>query len=81
MVQNDAFMIPAIYNNPILYPNYELIIVNRWGDVVYSTKEYDPNGWDGTFQNRPLPSATYYYILRLNLAEGKIVYGEITLIR
>jgi hypothetical protein len=31
--------------------------------------------------NQPLPDGTYYYILRLNVPNGKIEKGDVTIIR
>lgn len=45
----------------------ELIIMNRWGNVVYKEKNFmvtDMQGWDGRDSNgHILPDDTYYYIL------------------
>ena len=78
---NDEFIIPALRDEPEKYPKNELIVINRWGDQVFYAKPYN-NDWRGTNEKgKPLPAATYYYILRLDLAEGDIVRGEVTLIR
>ncbi|GAB5539462.1 MAG: hypothetical protein Salg2KO_15650 [Salibacteraceae bacterium] len=39
-----------------------LTIFNRWGNVVFETKDLD-KAWDGKFQGRELPSDTYYWFL------------------
>jgi gliding motility-associated-like protein len=63
------------------YPENELVIINRWGQVVFQAKPYR-NDWDGKNQsNQDLPAGTYYYILRLNINEGKIQKGDVTIIR
>ena len=55
---NDNFEIVGIE----LYPNNELTIFNRWGNVVYYKKNYH-NEWNGTNLNgEPLPDATYFVI-------------------
>ncbi|HXH18808.1 MAG TPA: gliding motility-associated C-terminal domain-containing protein [Chitinophagales bacterium] len=57
----------------------ELHIFNRWGNVVFEAKPYD-NRWDGKSKNGELlPTATYYYILKLN--DTKVYSGNVTLIR
>lgn len=66
---------------PEKYPNNELIIFNRWGDIVYKAMPYD-NTWNGTNnQEDTLPEGTYYYILRLDLNEGEILRGTVTILR
>ncbi len=63
---NDYLMIDGID----FYPNNELMIFNRWGGIVYETKNYQ-NNWDGysisnmTIGNDKLPVGTYFYMLEL----------------
>jgi gliding motility-associated-like protein len=47
-----------------------LTVFNRWGNEVYSSVNYQ-NDWGGTFKGKPLPSGSYYYVLRVNQAEIK----------
>ena len=69
---NDTFEIPALMQ----YLNFKLEIFNRWGNKVY---DYSNNGnvspiwWDGYSNgrmtlnsNKPLPIATYYYVIDFN---------------
>lgn len=75
--KNDALII----DNLNKYPSNELIIFNRWGDILYKAKPY-ANNWEGTNQSgQPLPEGTYYYLLRLNINDGKILRGDITVLR
>ena len=62
------------------YPESELIIYNRWNDIVFRAKPY-LNNWDGNRNGKPLPAGTYYYILHLNQKEGKTLIGDVTIIR
>lgn len=41
------------------YESSELVIFNRWGRIVYQSKDYK-NDWDGG----NLPDATYFYVLK-----------------
>jgi gliding motility-associated-like protein len=70
-------------DNIELYPDGLVEVFNRWGDRVYSTKSYI-NAWDGAWQgmynNEPLPSATYYYVITLNNGEEPTV-GTVTIVR
>lgn len=78
---NDAFVFDVILENPSQYPESELLVFNRWGDVVYQSKPYN-NDWEGTNQNgQPLPEGTYYYIMRLDIANSEIIRGDITIIK
>lgn len=63
------------------FPDAEVQIFNRWGNKVFEARPYK-NDWDGrTKEGKELPSASYYYILRLHNAAGSIHSGSITLIR
>jgi large repetitive protein len=75
--KNDTWII----DNVDKYPKSELIVFNRWGDIMYRSKPYK-NEWDGTNQQgQPLPEGTYYYVLRLDLNNSKILRGDITILR
>lgn len=57
---NDTWNIKALTT----YNNYELSVFNRYGRIVYATKNYS-KPWDGTFNGNPLPVGTYYYLIDL----------------
>lgn len=62
--------------------SYNLLIFNRWGEVVWESK--DPAiGWDGTFKGQSLPVGVYVYKIELvNLRnETKTYSGHINLLR
>lgn len=78
---NDELVFDELLNTSENYPDNEIIIFNRWGDVVYQAKPYQ-NNWSGTNNSgNELPHATYYYILRLNIANGKIIRGDVTILK
>ncbi len=59
---NDAFVIHGIEG----YRSNQLVVFNRWGNVVYDQLNYK-NTWRGeNQQGEPLPNGTYFVILRLN---------------
>ncbi len=75
--KNDALRIDGLEQ----YPNNELLIFNRWGDILYKAKPYH-NDWQGVNQSgADLPEGTYYYVLRLNVNDGKILRGNMTILR
>lgn len=64
----------------------ELMIFDRWGTMVYVTREIDLaslHGWDGTFNGQQLNPAVFTYIGRLRSADGQEVRvkGDVTLVR
>ncbi len=78
---NDALIFDIMLTNPGDFPNPELVVFNRWGDVVYRQQPYD-NDWRGTNQTGGnLPEGTYYFINRLNLENTDILTGDVTIIR
>jgi gliding motility-associated-like protein len=73
---NDTWIIDNIQ----LYPKMQMQIFNKWGVLVHNLEgDYLP--WDGTQNERPLPSEVYYYILMLNNEENDVLTGNITIIR
>jgi gliding motility-associated-like protein len=60
---NDTWNIPAL----AAYPDFELFVFNRYGEVVYrNSKSHEP--WDGKFKGSPLPIGAYPYLIKLNVA-------------
>jgi gliding motility-associated-like protein len=54
--KNDTFK-PAITGN---LSSYELIIFNRWGQIVFRTSDYR-TGWDGNLKDAPQSSNIFAY--------------------
>lgn len=78
---NETFMFPHLEFKPDDYPDKELIIFNRWGDIIYEAQPYF-NDWSGVDnKGKELPQGTYYYVLRLDIANGVILKGDVTIIR
>jgi len=73
---NDVWDIPGIQ----FYPYNRVIIVNRWGDVVFEDNPYN-NDWTGTHYGAPLPQGTYYYYFALDVNQLDIKIGPITILR
>ena len=54
------------------YPENELHILNRWGNVLVSFKNYkNQTAWDGNFNSDLLPSGAYYYLFQAQDPKGK----------
>lgn len=72
--KNDQFEIPALSN----FPENEIIIVNRWGNLVYQKKGYH-NDWAGEGLNE----GTYFYVLKIKNVSGDwdSYQGYVTLLR
>jgi gliding motility-associated-like protein len=63
-----------------LFPNAEVFVFNRWGKLVFNSKNLSANQWNGTFKGRILPTDSYHYILHLNDG-SKPRSGVISIIR
>jgi gliding motility-associated-like protein len=72
---HDRWEIPNLLD----YPGVTVEVFNRYGQKVFSSNGYS-RPWDGTMNGKPLPLATYYYVI--NLKNGfPPVTGSITIIR
>ncbi|WP_291111867.1 gliding motility-associated C-terminal domain-containing protein, partial [Flavobacterium sp. UBA4120] len=76
--RNEVFIIDNI-EDTVCYPDNTVEIYNRWGVLVFETKNYNngTNVFDGTSQGRStvsqssgLPTGTYYYIVNYTSFDG-----------
>ena len=77
---NDLLVV-AGYQAHEQIPNARINIINRWGQVVYSSSDYH-NDWRGDKDGNsssPLPEGVYYYHLIFNT--GASIMGSRSLIR
>ncbi len=65
--------------NDVFLKNYDLVILNRWGQELYKGKD----GWDGTYKGKKVSPGTYFYIVELeNITDrNTIVKGTVLLIQ
>jgi gliding motility-associated-like protein len=74
---NDAWVIDYID----LFPECEVEIYNRWGDLLFRSVGYK-TPWDGRYNGGFVPVGTYYYVIKLNDARFPEPYtGPLTVIR
>ena len=74
---NDEWIIDGIE----LFPNCEVEVYNRWGELLFQSVGYKEN-WDGTYKGEPLPVGTYYYVIDLKDPLFPDAYtGPITILR
>ncbi|MGB3946697.1 MAG: gliding motility-associated C-terminal domain-containing protein [Bacteroidia bacterium] len=55
---NDVWYLEGIEN----FSDNEVVVYNAYGNEVYRAQPY-LNDWKGTYNNSPLPDATYYYVI------------------
>jgi len=71
--KNEKFIIGGLEK----YPGSAIYIYNRWGSMVYQSKDYH-NDWNGSQLNE----ATYYYILEVKKPGGVVRYrGWVQILR
>jgi gliding motility-associated-like protein len=63
---NDSYNDEWRIKNIDLYPGAEVRVYNRWGKLVFSTKNLSDNPWDGRSEGKMVPTDSYHYILYLN---------------
>ncbi|MDB4297538.1 gliding motility-associated C-terminal domain-containing protein, partial [Flavobacteriaceae bacterium] len=88
--ENESFKIPNIQ---VLYPNYEMVVFNRYGSEVFRYQHNgdtakEPTWWTGESDNKvdylpgeKLPVGTYFYVIYKNKGNQKPVQGWIYLNR
>jgi gliding motility-associated-like protein len=73
--KNDIWYIAALRG----YPNHELKIFNRYGQIVFNGKA-GVYGWDGKYKGTAQPAGAYSFVL--DLKDGKPLYkGNILLLQ
>ncbi|MCF1422852.1 gliding motility-associated C-terminal domain-containing protein [Mangrovimonas futianensis] len=80
---NDTF---DLVNIRELYPNFDIEIYNRYGNLLFKGNSSTPN-WDGTSKegttlgNGELPNGVYFYILNFNDGQTDSIQGRVYLNR
>lgn len=61
---------------------YELLIYNRWGELIFTTKDLNV-GWDGTINGEPAKPDVYVWKAQGKFTNGRSfeLAGDVTLIR
>jgi gliding motility-associated-like protein len=72
---NDTWIIA----NLSAYPGATVDVFNRYGQLVFHSGNSN-KAWDGTFNGKPLPVGTYYYIIDLKNNEKKTA-GSVTIFK
>ena len=58
------------------YPDAHIQIFDRYGKLFFDRKVHGQTRiWDGTYLGRPVPSGTYWYIIRLS--EDNLIKGHL----
>lgn len=82
-LRNDVlvFRIVSVEDCAVNYEKSDIIIYNRWGDIVFEAEPYD-NNWEGRGRDgRELPPGVYYFVLRIKLDKPYTQFGSVILLR
>ncbi|MEZ4928461.1 MAG: gliding motility-associated C-terminal domain-containing protein [Chitinophagales bacterium] len=65
------------------FPEIEMRVYNRWGEMVHSEVGQTNHGWDGKFKGEDQPVDAYSYIVRVKTLDDQefIVSGTVSLFR
>jgi len=79
---NDFWNIPGIEN----FSNVEVVIHNRWGELVWNANNYANNDSENTFRGignngKELPTGAYYFVIQYNDEANTVHGGAVTVIR
>jgi gliding motility-associated-like protein len=66
---NDSFVVHGIE----AYPNNDIVIYNRWGNVVYEVSNYQNEWYGDNTAGEPLPDGTYFAILKVYVTDEKTI--------
>jgi len=78
---NDTLTFTELEDGSGKYEENDIVIFNRWGQVVYKAAPYK-NEWNGVNQNgKELPEGTYYYVLLLRDGVKNAKFGNVLIIR
>jgi gliding motility-associated-like protein len=74
---NDAWVIKEV--NAIFNIATTVFIFDRFGKLLKQMPIGDTSGWNGSYDDKPLPADDYWY--NINLSDGRIVKGHFALKR
>lgn len=66
---NDVWYIDGFRN----HKNSEISVYDRFGKIVYTRKNINEIIWDGSYLGQPLPTSTYWYVLKIS--DGRVFKG------
>jgi gliding motility-associated-like protein len=73
---NDRWIIEGM----IYYPDATMRIFNRWGELIYETKNYYDKPWDGRYKGVKVAVDSYHFVI--NFTNGnKEITGHVTVIK
>ncbi|MBA7682229.1 hypothetical protein ES703_90576 [subsurface metagenome] len=78
---NDGVHDTWVINNIEIYTNVQIDVFDRTGRLVFHVDGGYDYDWDGTFNGKPLPMDTYYYIIDFKSDQIAPRKGTVTIVR
>ena len=64
------------------FPDAEIFVYNRWGEVIHHQSKERPLPWDGFYENSPAPIGEYTYVILPNTESDNVARrGKVLLLR
>jgi gliding motility-associated-like protein len=63
-----------------LYPEIEVKIYNRWGELIWKSDKGYPVPWDGRSKDIVLPVDSYHYTIDLHNG-SRLIIGHVTIVK
>jgi gliding motility-associated-like protein len=63
--------------NDYFFPKYihiakiKLLIMNKWGELIYASENLDDQGWDGLVNGQEAPEGNYVYKMTYSTLDGR----------
>ncbi len=78
---NDYFFPRQLLSSSVT--DFQMQVVNRWGQKVFETRQTDGRGWDGRFNGTLQPEGVYVYLIKVVFRNGAAenYQGNVTLLR
>ncbi|MBX2930966.1 MAG: gliding motility-associated C-terminal domain-containing protein [Chitinophagaceae bacterium] len=73
---NDIWEIPGLSS----FTNCTVDVFNRNGHIIFHSKGYS-TPWNGSYNNKPVPIGTYYYIINTHNKLVPVLSGSVTILR
>jgi gliding motility-associated-like protein len=90
LVQDYFLEIPNVFTpngdqlNDTFFPKYKYIknlqlqVMNKWGELIYSSAGQKNPGWDGLVSGQKAPEGVYVYTLRYQVPDGRTITSSST---
>lgn|GEM_PF-2726317 len=66
--------------NAIGFKEFSINIYNRWGELIYQSKDAINHGWDGNYLGKPCPSGSYFCIINTTTQNNLFVGRKINIL-